>query len=115
MQFFEDVTDVSSPLSWLTFVAHPVLTLAGLALVPRVFRRFGRSYGIYVLLLIGLSALSTKNFFGMSRYLLAAFPCFAVAGELVADRPRLRQAATAASGLGLVLLTAAFSRGYYLS
>ena len=87
VQFFEDVTDVSSPLSWLTFVAHPVLTFAGLALVPRIFRRFGKGYGVYALLLIGLSALSTKNFFGMSRYLLAAFPCFAVAGELVADRP----------------------------
>jgi len=115
VQFFEDVTDFSSPLSWLTFVAHPVLTITGLALVPRVFRRFGRGYGVYVLLLIGLSALSTKNFFGMSRYLLAAFPCFAVAGELLADRPRLRRAATAASAIGLVLLTAAFSRGYYLS
>jgi len=115
VQFFEDVTDVSSPLSWLTFVAHPVLTIAGLALVPRIFRRFGPGYGVYVLLLIGLSALSTKNFFGMSRYLLAAFPCFAVAGELVADRPAVRRVATVASGVGLVLLTAAYSRGYYLS
>ena len=115
IQFFEDVTNFSSPLSWLTFVAHPILTFAGLALVPRIFRRFGKGYGIYVLLLIGLSALSTKNFFGMSRYLLAAFPCFAVAGELVADRPALRKTAIAASGLGLVALTAAFSRGYYLS
>ncbi len=115
VQFFEDVTDVSSPFSWLTFVAHPILTFAGLALVPRIFRRFGTGYGLYVLLLIGLSALSTKNFFGMSRYLLAAFPCFAVAGELVADRPALRRGAIAASGVGLVVLTAAFSRGYYLS
>ncbi len=115
IQFFEDVTNFSSPLSWLTFVAHPILTFAGLALVPRIFRRFGKGYGIYVLLLIGLSALSTKNFFGMSRYLLAAFPCFAVAGELVADRPALRKTAIAASGVGLVALTAAFSRGYYLS
>ena len=115
IQFFKDVTNFSSPLSWLTFVAHPVLTFAGLALVPRIFRRFGKGYGIYVLLLIGLSALSTKNFFGMSRYLLAAFPCFAVAGELVADRPAVRHAATVASGVALVALTAAFSRGYYLS
>ncbi|MEA2717768.1 MAG: hypothetical protein QOI99_2085, partial [Actinomycetota bacterium] len=27
VQFFHDVTDVSSPLSWLTYVAHPVLTV----------------------------------------------------------------------------------------
>jgi len=115
VQFFDDVTNVSSPLSWLTYVAHPVLTFTGLALVPRVFRRFGRGYGVYVLLLIGLSALSTKNFFGMSRYLLAAFPVFAVAGELLVDRPRLRRVVTAGSGVALVLLTGAFSRGYYLS
>ncbi len=115
VQFFEDVTNFTSPLSWLTFVAHPMLTIAGLALVPRIWRRFGKGYGIYVLLLIGLSALSTKNFFGMSRYLLAAFPCFAAAGELVADRPAVRKVATVASALGLVALTAAFSRGYYLS
>ena len=115
VQFFEDVSDVSSPLSWLSYVAHPVLTVVGLALVPGVFRRFGRAYGVYALLMIGLSALSTKNFFGMSRYLLAAFPVFAVAGDLVADRPVLRRVAPAVSGLGLVVLTAAFARGYYLS
>ncbi len=115
VQFFKDVADVSSPLSWLSYVAHPVLTVVGLALVPGVFRRFGRAYGVYALLMIGLSALSTKNFFGMSRYLLAAFPVFAVAGDLIADRPVLRRAAPAVSGLGLVLLTAAFARGYYLS
>jgi hypothetical protein len=115
VQFFKDVTDVSSPLSWLTYMAHPVLTVAGLALVPGVLKRFGRAYGVYVLLMIGLSALSTKNFFGMSRYLLAAFPVFAVAGDLVADRPLLRRLAPAMSALALVLLTAAFTRGYYLS
>ena len=115
LQFFRDVVDVGSPLSWLVYMAHPVLTVLGLVLVPRVFRRFGRGYGVYAALVIGLSALGTKNFFGMSRYLLAAFPCFAVAGEWVAERPRLRKVAPAVSGLGLVVLTAAYSRGVYLS
>lgn len=114
-RFFRDVADIASPLPALVYLAHPVLTVLGVVLVPRVFRRFGRGYGIYVALLIGLSALGTKNFFGMSRYLLAAFPCFAVAGEWVAERPRLRTVAPAVSGLGLVVLTAAYSRGYYLS
>jgi len=114
-RFFRDVVDIDSPLPWVAYMAHPVLTVLGLALVPRVFRRFGKGYGVFSLLLIGLSALGTKNFFGMSRYVLAAFPCFAVAGEWVAARPRLRVVAPAVSGLGLVVLTAAFSRGYYLS
>lgn len=114
-RFFRDVAAADSPLAFLVYIAHPVLTVVGLALVPRIFRRFGRAYGVYSLLVIGLSALGTKNFFGMSRYLLAAFPCFAVAGEWVAERPRLRTLAPAASGLGLVVFTAAYSRGYYLS
>jgi hypothetical protein len=115
VQFFRDVADLRSPRAWVLFMAHPALTLAAAALVPRVFRRFGAGYGVYVALLVGLSALSTKNFFGMARYLLAAFPCFAVLGELLAGRAALRRIALPASGLGLVALTAVFGTGYYLS
>jgi Gpi18-like mannosyltransferase len=114
-QFFRDVADLSSPRAWVLFMAHPVLTVAAACLVPRVFRRFGAGYGVYTALLIGLSALSTKNFFGMARYLLAAFPIFAVLGELLADRPAVRRVLLPASGVGLVVLTAVFGTGYYLS
>ena len=81
VQFWKDVQDFRSPLAWCVFVSHPILTLAGLACVPRVVRRFGWSYGSFALLGLAISAISTKNFFGMSRYVLSAFPCFAVAGE----------------------------------
>lgn len=114
-QFFKDVQDVSSPLSWISFVAHPVLAVAGLSSVPFVWRRFGRSYGFYVGLMIGLSALSTKNFFGTARYVIAAFPAFAIAAERLCALPRVRPWAIGVSGAGLLMLTAAFSRGYYLS
>ena len=114
-QFFRDVGDLRSPGAWLLFMAHPLLTVAFACLVPRVFRRFGAGYGVYATLLIGLSALSTKNFFGMARYLLAAFPCFAVAGEALVEHPVLRRLALPASGAALVVLTAVFGTGYYLS
>jgi len=114
-QFFHDVADLRSPRAWVLFMAHPVLTVAAACLVPRVFRRFGVGYGIFTLLLIGVSAVSTKNFFGMARYLLAAFPCFAVLGELLVERPGLRRWALPASGVGLLALTAVFGTGYYLS
>ena len=42
-------------------------------------------------------------------------PIFAVAGELIADRPRLKIAALSVSGVGLVMLTSLFARGSYLS
>jgi len=56
----------------MAYLAHPLLTIAGFALLPRVFRRFGYGYGTYALLVIGLSCLGTKNFFGMARYVMAA-------------------------------------------
>ena len=115
LQFFEDVQDFRSPLAWLVFVSHPLLTLGALALVPLVVRRLGWAYGLFVLLSVGLAAISTKNFFGMSRYVLAAFPCFAVAGSLLAERVRLRAVTLATSGLLLVAATSFFARGHYLS
>ncbi|HEV2759203.1 MAG TPA: hypothetical protein VGV86_06495 [Acidimicrobiales bacterium] len=114
-QFFRDIADLRSPGAWLLFMAHPVLTVGAACLLPRVFRRFGAGYGVYTALLIGLSALSTKNFFGMARYLLAAFPLFAVVGELLAERPAVRRVALPVGAAGLVVLTAIFGTGYYLS
>jgi Gpi18-like mannosyltransferase len=115
VEFFENITNLSDRSAWLAYVAHPLVTVVALALVVRVFRRFGWGYGVYSLLAVGLAAVATKDFFGMGRYVLAAFPCFAVAGELLADRPRLRAGALAASGAGLVVMTSFFARGSYLS
>jgi hypothetical protein len=55
----------------MAYLAHPLLTIAGFALRPRVFCRFGYGYGTYALLVIGLSCLDTKNFFGMARYVIS--------------------------------------------
>lgn len=115
IRFFEDLSTLRYPFPAMAYLAHPVLTIAGFALLPRVFRRFGYGYGAYALLIIGLSCLGTKNFFGMARYVMAAFPCFAVAGELLAERPRAAAASYAVGGAGLVALTVAFGRGFYLS
>ena len=115
IEFFNNVTNFGDGPSWVAYVSHPMVTLVGLALVPFVFRRFGLGYGIYSLLIIGLAAFSTKDFFGMARYALAAFPIFAVAGEMLAERARLRLAALSVSAVGLVMLTSLFARGSYLS
>jgi hypothetical protein len=117
VRFFHDLGGLPhrNVLASLTYLAHPVLTVGALALVPRVFRRFGYGYGVYALLIVLLPAVSTKNFFGMGRYLLAAFPCFAVAGELLAERPRLAAVVYPTAAVGLLVLTAAYSQGRYLS
>jgi len=117
LQFLKDVRDFRSPFAWLIFVSHPVFTAAALALVPRVVRRFGWSYGLFTLLGLGISAISTKNFFGMSRYVLSAFPCFAVAGELLVERfrPLVRTAVLSSSAAVLLVASAYYATGHYLS
>jgi len=115
VEFFKGVTNFGDPPSWLAYIAHPVVVIVALAFLPRVFRRFGWGYGVFSLLAVGLAAFSTKDFFGSGRYVLAAFPCFAAAAEMLVTRPRLRAWALGMSGTALIVLTSLFARGSYLS
>ena len=54
--------------------------------IPFVARRFGWRYGAYLGTLVAIPALGSQDFQGMGRYLLGAFPAFAVAG-FAAGRP----------------------------
>ncbi len=115
VRLFSELSHSSSSYRALIRLAHPLVTLGALALVPRVVRRFGRAYGVYALLVLALPAISTKDFFGMGRYVLAAFPCFAIAGLWLAQRRGLRLVILVTSGAGLVAFASLFGRGYYLS
>lgn len=94
-------------------------TLASIALLPAIVRRLGWGYAAYVAVVVGVPAASSSHFIGMGRYVLVAFPCFAVAADLVAGRKRrgivLAGAVTAASAIGLVFMTSFFARWYFLS
>jgi len=99
----------------LRLIVQAGATLAALALVPAVYRRFGLAYATYSLLVVALPAISSKDFVGMGRYVLAAFPCFAVLGKTLAQRPILRIPFLALSATGLILLTSYFARYYYIA
>ena len=115
LDVIDEIRDFRSPFAWLIYVSHPILTVVALAFVPRVFRRFGTAYGAFSLLALVLPVLALSNFFGMGRYVIPAFPCFAAAGEWLAERPRLRTLTLAASALALLATTSFFARGVYLS
>ena len=74
--------------------------------VPAVARRFGWGYAGYVLVVMGIPLLGTKDFMSCGRYLLAAFPVFAVVGLGLAepghaDPGRRVAPAALARGVGL--------------
>jgi hypothetical protein len=97
-----------------TLVPQALACLGALALVPAVWRRLGWGYAAYTLVVVGVPFLGTKDFMGDGRYVLAAFPVFAVVGAWLAepDRPRWQRATAATvSVLGLLIATYAFGRG----
>jgi hypothetical protein len=105
-------------MSWevrVRLLTHAALTLTGLALVIPTARRLGWGYAAFTLAIVGMPALSTKDFMGMARYLISAFPLFLTLALLLRERPRLRRGLMAVSAVGLVFLSWGFGRELYLS
>ncbi len=100
-----------------------VLLVQGLAcllavlLLRRVWRRFGWGYLAYSVVVLVIPILGSKDFMGCGRYVLAAFPVFAAAGDFLAgSRYRwLRPVVLVVSALGLLVGTLFYARGYEVS
>jgi hypothetical protein len=106
--------------------ASALFTLTGIALIPVILRRLGWGYAAYATVVLALPAATSANFLGMGRYVLAAFPCFAVIAAVAADRrteapdrPNLRsRLATgwlAVSATGLAFMMSLYARWYLIS
>ncbi len=104
-----------APLVAVRLGGHALVTLGALALCVPTFRRLGWGYGLYCLAVVGLPALSSKDFQGLGRYVIAAFPLFLTWASLLDARPRARLAWLAASAIALALLAVALGAGGYVA
>lgn len=100
-------------LATTTFQA--LLLVAVIIAVPAVGRRFGWGSATFVLGLALLPALSVSTFMGVGRYLLPAFPVFALVGERLAARRGAAPVWLVTSGALMALMAFGFSRSWYLS
>ena len=116
-EFFHQMHLVPHSLFSAGLILHALAGVGALLLVPRIARRFGWAYGAYVLVVMGIPVLGTKDFMSCARYLLAAFPVFAVVGDWLAERrsPLLRNAWVGVSSVLLVGFAALWAMGKYLS
>ena len=96
-------------------VIQALFGLAVVVAIPAVVRRFGWRYGAYVGALVLVPAVGSQDFQGLGRYLLGAFPAFAVAGALLAERPAVRRWVLPLSAAVLVIFAGMFANGRYLS
>ena len=95
---------------------HGTLAVGAVLLIPKVVRRFGWGYGVFCLVVVGIPVISSKDFYGLGRYLLAAFPVVAVAGEWLADRPVWTRAGVwSVSGALLAFISYSYARGLYVA
>ena len=96
-------------------LVQAILTAAAFLSSWWVGKRFGIAYGVYVAVLVLIPAIGSQDFQGAGRYLIGAFPSFALAGEWLSSRLVARRLVLGASAVGLVVGTAWFANGQYLS
>lgn len=114
-RWFQGFSTSMKPADALRLVGHAAFSLGALALVWPTVKRLGWGYGAYVAAMVGMPTLSSKDFMGMGRYLLASFPLFLTLALLLRERPRLRWGVLATSAVLLVSLAAAYGAGAYVS
>lgn len=100
----------------ILFAQFFVCLLAALA-IPQVFRRFGWGYLTYAVIVLGIPLVGSKDFLGCGRYVMMAFPVFAVLGALLDQQPRrwIRVAVPAVSALALLVATFFYGLGVLIS
>ena len=92
-----------------------------------VVRRLGWGYGAYTAVALLMPAVPSANFLGMGRYILAAFPCFAVVAAAMGGvltpgklrRPKLRLQLAAiwlvVSTIGLGFMMTLYARWWFIT
>jgi hypothetical protein len=115
-RFFDHVLHDPRPGFVLRLAAQAVLVLVFVAAVPAVWRRFGAGYGLYTAIALALPTIGSATFISTGRYVLAAFPVFALLGEWLARQPRVRTGAVlATSCLALVFMASLFGRSFLVA
>lgn len=117
VEFFKRIVDYPHDGVWYTtgLVVQAALAVAVLALTPRIGRKFGWAYALYVIIVLAIPLVGSKDFQGIGRYALSAFPAFAVIGDRLAEKRNVAIAVLGASAIALGLLCSGFARGAYVS
>ena len=122
---FEMAAKIDFYRRWRDFgvtLVNNVLTLQALfcvialAFVPLVWKRIGWGYAVYVLAVLGIPLITSSDFIATGRYLLPAFPVYAVAADVLQSRKTVVVGAVlAVNATLLVWLTTLFARWFMLA
>jgi hypothetical protein len=113
--YFVAIRDATDPRLPLTLTGQAIVAGLVLLSVPFVGRRFGWGYAVFTAILVSIPTFSTEDFMGTGRYLIAAFPSLALAGDYLATRSRVRNVWLVGCAGLLLLMAFGFSRSWYLT
>jgi len=102
----------------ITLGVQGLACLLAVLLLRRVYRRFGWGYLAFCVVVVAIPLLGTKDFMGTGRYLLAAFPVMAAAGDWLATTRHTRWVRPVVLGMcaaGVLFAAALYSRGVEVS
>lgn len=115
VEFFKALRNPMGPMHVLRLLAHATTALVALLLVIPTKKHLGWGYAAYCAVAVGMPSLSSHDFQGLGRYVIAAFPLFLTAVMLLRARPRLLRAGLIASAVLLIFLACAFGDGQYVA
>lgn len=113
--FFEMFACAPADSGTYLHLLHAGISLAVLSCAVPLWRRVSRGYAVYVAAAIGIPLFSSKDFMGLGRYAMAAFPVFLMLSLLLAPRPRLTRAVLAACAALLVFFTMLFAADNFVA
>lgn len=115
VEWFKTMFPHVDPAIGIRLGGHALVTVLALALVIPTFKRLGWGYGVFTLMVVGIPAVSSKDFQGLGRYVIAAFPLFLTMALLVEARPLLRKVLLGTFAVTLGALAIALGAGTYVS
>jgi Gpi18-like mannosyltransferase len=118
-EYFERVVEFRQRglLYPLNLTAQLLLAVVLLVATIKARHKLGFGYTVYTVSVLAIPLIGSKDFQGVGRYSLAAFPAFGALGFYVAHYlgPRLRTLLLVTSVVFLGVLSSAFARGAYVS
>ena len=105
----------SGPRYFAVVTVQAILVVGLVVLIPTIVRRFGWAYGFYTAALLAIPIVGSKDFQGLGRYALGAFPAFAIFGEKLSRHRSVRRMWFAGASIALCFFSASFARGGYVA
>ena len=115
LPFIQRVLHQGSYGDFLLPALHLSMTVGFLALAAQTGRLLGMGYAVYVVAVLAIPLAVSRDFIGLGRYCLAAFPCFLTIAERLQGSARAYRAWLITSALALAVMVCEFAIGHYIS